>query len=94
MNRLVALVMIATIAAIGLQITKGDQPAWLGWASLGLVLASVLLAGSHTVPSAVRLGSRVDSPAVQSATARAILRDHLFCLAAIASVVTIQLAFA
>jgi hypothetical protein len=93
MNRLVALVMLATIVAVVLQITGGDRPAWIGWTSLALVCAAVLLAGLRTVPSAVRLGSRVGSAAGQSEAARAIRRDHLFCFAAIASVLAVQLGF-
>jgi hypothetical protein len=54
----------------------------------------VALAGARTVPAARRLGARRDPPAVQSRVARAVARDHLVCLALIASVLAIQLAFA
>jgi hypothetical protein len=37
------------------------------------------LALTHTVPHAVRLGHRADSPAQQSRLARSICRDHLIC---------------
>jgi hypothetical protein len=93
MNRLVAAVMLATLAAIVVQIAEGDDPVWVGWASLALTGGAVGVAGAHTVPSAVRLGSRADPPAVQGRLARAILRDHIACLAAIAAVLVIQLAF-
>src|SRR5205823_575228 len=94
MNRLVAAVMLATLAAVVLQLTEGDAPAWVGWTSLGLAGAAIATAAARTVPAAVRLGARRDPPAVQSRLARSIFRDHLLCLAAIAGVLVIQLGFA
>src|SRR4051794_40617500 len=43
MNRLVATAMLATLAAVVVQIAKGDDPAWGGGASLALVV----MAGGH-----------------------------------------------
>jgi len=94
MNRLVAATMLATLAAIVLEIVSGHQAAWVGWASLVLALAPIALAGSRTVPSAVRLGTRRDSAAHQSQLARVILRQHIFCFGAIAALLTVQLSFA
>jgi hypothetical protein len=94
MNRLVAAVMLATLAAIVAQIASGDGPAWVGWTSLALAASGIGVAVTHTVRSGARLGTRRDSVEVQSHIARSILRDHLFCLAAIVSLVAIQLAFA
>lgn len=94
MNRLIALVMLATVVAVGVQIARGDAPRWVGWASLALAGSATLLAAGHTVPSAARLGGRTDTVDVQSRLARSICRDHLACLAAIASVLVVQLAFA
>jgi hypothetical protein len=91
MNRLVALVMLATLAAIVAEIAKGDAPAWVGWASLGLAGVAIVIAAAHTVPAAVRLGTRRDPLEVQTRLARSILRDHLTCLVAIAALVTVQL---
>ena len=93
MNRLVAGVMLATLAAIVVQIARGDEPVWVGWASLGLVGVAVALAAAHTVPAAVRLGGRRDPPDAQSRLARSILRDHVFCFTAIASTLVVQLGF-
>ena len=93
MNRLIAAVMLATIAAIVVQIVAGDAPAWVGWASLALAGGAIGLAAARTVPSAVRLGTRPDPVAVRSRLAHSILRDHLLCLAAIAAVLAIQLAW-
>jgi hypothetical protein len=94
MNRLIAAVMLATIAAIIVQIAEGDAPAWVGWTSLALAGGAIALAAARTVPNAVRLGTRADPPAAQSRLARSILREHVVCLAAIAAVLAIQLATA
>jgi hypothetical protein len=92
MNRLVAAVMVATLGSIIAQIARGERPHWVGWLSLALALGPILLAATHTVPSAVRLGARADSPEHQSQLARSILRDHLLCAAGILALLVIQLA--
>jgi hypothetical protein len=94
MNRLIAMVMLATLAAIVVQIARGDAPRWVGWASLALAGAAIVLAAARTVPMAVRLGSGADTVPVRSRLARTIYRDHMCCLAAIAALLVIQLAFA
>jgi hypothetical protein len=94
MNRLIAAVMLATIAAIVAEILNGDVPPSVAWASLILAAAPILLAGVRTVPSAVRLGTRGDALDRQSALARSICREHLVCLAAIAALLAVQLAWA
>jgi hypothetical protein len=93
MNRLIALVMLATLAAIGIQIARGNAPRWVGWASLVLAGSAILLAGIHTAPNAVRLGARRDPTGGQGRLARSVFRDHVVCAAAIASVLAIQLAW-
>ncbi|TMK40419.1 MAG: hypothetical protein E6G56_08020 [Actinobacteria bacterium] len=94
MNRLVAAVMVLTIGAVVAEVLAGDGPSWVAWASLALAGAAVVLAAIHTVPSAVRLGARADPLETQSRLARSIWRDHVFCLAAIASLLALQLGFA
>src|SRR5438105_3889783 len=94
MNRLVAAVMVATLGSIIAEIARADRPHWLGWISLLLAGAAILLAGARTVPSAVRLGSRTDSAERQAKLARSILFDHLLCATAILTLLIIQLAFA
>jgi Ca2+/Na+ antiporter len=91
MNKLIAVVMLATIAAIVLEILDGGISSWAAWVSLLLACAPILLAGGHTVPSAVRLGTRADSIEAQSALARSICREHLLCLASIAALLVLQL---
>jgi hypothetical protein len=94
MNRLIALVMIATLTAIVVQIAAGHQEAWVAWASLALALGPIMLAGARVVPSAVRLGTRRDPVDWQSDAARSIFRDHVLCACGIAGLLVVQLAFA
>jgi hypothetical protein len=94
MNRLIALVMAATLVAIAVQLARDEAPLWVSVASLALAGSAVALAAAHTVPSAVRLGAREDGVDVQSRLARAVLRDHVLCAAAIAALLAIQLAWA
>jgi hypothetical protein len=94
MNRLIATVMLATIAAIVVEISRADVPGAVAWTSLALAVAPIVLAGARIVPAAVRLGARRDTPARQSALARAICREHLLCLASIAALLALQLSCA
>jgi hypothetical protein len=94
MNRLIALVMLATLAAIIVEIAAGSQARWVPWASLALAVPPIVLAGARTVPSAARLGARRDPTQRQSELARSICRDHLFCAGAIAALLALQLGFA
>jgi hypothetical protein len=94
MNRLVATVMLATLAAIIVEIARQDPNAWLPWLSLALAIPPVALAAARIVPRAVRLGARLDPAERQSELARSIFRGHLFSLAAIACLILVQLIFA
>lgn len=91
MNRLVALGMLATLAAIVVEIVEGLEPTWLPWLTLVVVALPIGLAGRRTVPAAVRLGARSDDAAGQSRLARTIYGDHLFCLVCIAACLALQL---
>ncbi|HEY1522243.1 MAG TPA: hypothetical protein VGF70_04450 [Solirubrobacteraceae bacterium] len=92
MNRLVAAAMVATLGTIIAQIARSEHPWWLGWVSLVLAGAPILLAGAHTVPSAIRLGSRRDPAQRQTQLARAIFRDHVLCAISILALLVVQLA--
>jgi hypothetical protein len=94
MSRLIVVAMIVTLAGIVVEIARGEVATWLGWVSLVLAAAPILLASLRTVPSAARLGSRADDVARQSALARAIGRQHLFCFSSIAVLLILQLAIA
>jgi hypothetical protein len=92
MGHAIGAVMIVTLAAVALEIVRG--PSWLGLVSLPFCGGPIGLALARVVPNAVRLGTRADPPSVQSALARGICRDHVFCLASIAAFVAIQAAAA
>jgi hypothetical protein len=90
MNRLVALVMVLTLLAIGAEIVEGANPWWIGWGSLALAGSGVIPTLTRTVPNARRLGSGQDSAEKRSALARAIYRDHRFSLARMSLVLGLQ----
>ena len=92
MNRLVALVMVGTLAAIVVEIVHGISHSWVPWLSLVLAVAPIALAAARTVPSAVRLGGRGDPPETQSRLARSVFSEHVFCASSIACLVGLQLA--
>ena len=91
MNRLVAAVMLGTLLAIVLQLIGHDVPRWVSGVSVVSAVAPIGLAAVRTVPGAVRLGGRRDSLATQSTLARSVYRDHLLCVASIATLLLIQL---
>ena len=79
MNRLIAAVMLLTVAgALYLLISRRVT---LRVGALALLCAGVAvgLALARVVPNAVRLGSRADALADQAALAVAICIDHLLC---------------
>ncbi len=92
MNRLVALVMLATLAALLLELIDGDAPKWAAWSSLALALGPIALAGARIVPRAVRLGTGADGIERRSELARSICREHILCALAIAALLVVQLA--
>ena len=90
MSALIGVVMVVAIVVLLRQIGSVETR-WLGIISLLFCGPAVGLAAVRVVPNAVRLGSRRDPAAVQSSLARAICRDHLFCLACVSAVVILQL---
>ncbi len=94
MNRLIAAVMPATLAAIVVEITDGGGiPSPAAWVSLALAATPIVLVAARTVPNAVRLGTRADTLERQGALARAIFREHVFCLISIAALIALQLSY-
>lgn len=81
MSRLIALMMVILLGALVFEGVHNHDPGWLLVTSAALAGIPVLLALTHTVPSAVRLGKRADNPEQQSRLARSICRDHLICAA-------------
>jgi hypothetical protein len=92
MSRLVAAVMLVTLAALVGEVALGATPLWAAVPSLALVAAAVGVAAARTVRSAVRLGTQVDGSHAQSTLAQAIYRDHVFCFMAVAVTVILQIA--
>ena len=91
MSRLVALVMVILVAGAVADLVGSPGSRARPALALALGAAPIALAAARTVPNAVRLGRRADPLETQSALARAICRDHLACLAAIAAFVALQL---
>jgi hypothetical protein len=92
MNRLVALVMVLTLAAIVAEIVEDATPWWIGWGSLVIAGSGFGPTLTRTVPNARRLGSARDTPEEQSRLARAIYRAHLVSFARMIVVLGLQLA--
>lgn len=91
MNRLVTLVMLITAGAIVGEIVQRVSPWWIGWGSLALAGSGMVSTLRRTLPNAKRLGGAQDPPAMQSALARAICRDHLVSFARTSLVLGLQL---
>jgi hypothetical protein len=91
MNRLVALVMLLTLAAICAEIVQGENPWWIGWGSIALAGSGFVPTMMRTVPNARRLGAGADSADEQSRLARAICRDHMLSFARMSVVLILQL---
>src|SRR5262245_43695591 len=91
MNRLISVVMLGTLAAIAAELANAATPRWLVLVSLAAAVSAIGLAAARTVRNASRLGRAVDARDVQTALARGIFRDHVYCLAAMAVVLSLQL---
>ena len=91
MNRFITVVMILTLLAIVAEIFQNAEHWWVAWISLVAAASAIGLARVRTVPNAMRLGRAADSPAEQTHLARAIYRDHIYCLAAIFVLLILQL---
>jgi len=91
MNRLVALAMILTLAAIVAEIVEGASPAWASWLSLAIAGVAIVPSALRTVPNAVRLGAALDPPEEQSRLARDIYRLHVVAFVCMAVVLILQI---
>jgi hypothetical protein len=91
MNRLIALVMLLTLAAICTEVVQGEYQWWIGWGSLLLAGGGFVPTMMRTVPNARKLGSAQDSAEEQSRLARAVCRDHMFSFARMSGVLILQL---
>ena len=91
MNRLVALVMLLTLAAICAEIVRGENPWWIDWGSLVLAGSGFVPTMTRTVPNARRLGMGTDTAEEQSRLARTVCRDHMVGFARMLVVLGLQL---
>ena len=91
MNMLVSVTMLATLAAVIAELTNNRVPLLVVALSLVLVVSAIGLAGSRTVPNAKRLGGAADTLDEQSRLARRIYSDHIYCFAAMSTVLALQL---
>jgi hypothetical protein len=91
MNRLVARVMLLTLAAICAEIMWGEYAWWVGWGSLLLAASGFVPTMMRTVPNARWLGTAADSPEQQTRLARAVCRDHIFSFVRTSVVLILQL---
>lgn len=91
MGHAVGVVMVIAAIGVVVQLLRGTEPRWVPLLSLALGAVPMGLALARVVPNAVRLGARTDPVAEQSRLARAICRDHLFCLVAVAGFLGVQL---
>ena len=92
MARLVGLVMVALLVALVVQAIWGDESLWVSLVSIPAALLGIGLAAARIFGQARRLGSRRDPLVVQSELARGIFRAHIVCLAAMITVLAVQLA--
>ena len=91
MNRLVALVMLLTLAAICVEIVRGEYAWWIAWGSLLVAASGFVPTLMRTVPNARRLGTAQDSLEEQTRLARAICRDHMLSFARMSVLLILQL---
>jgi hypothetical protein len=91
MSLLIAIVMVILLGALGFRFVLSTDPVWLLTVAAVLAGVPILLAMVRTVPNAVRLGTRADGLAEQSRLARAICRDHLFCLGSVTAFLVLWL---
>ena len=92
MGRLVGLIMLVLLSELVVQAISGDEPLWVSVVSIPAALIGIGLAGARIFGWARRLGARRDPPEVQSELARGIFRAHVVCLAAMVTLLAVQLA--
>ena len=91
MGALIAVVMGVLLVCLGIEAWRGEYPGWVVAASAVSAGGPILLAMLRTVSNAVRLGRRGDTVAEQSRLARSVYRDHLVCLAGMATFLALWL---
>jgi hypothetical protein len=94
MGHLVAAVMVTALVAGLVDVARARDRRALRVAALLLLAAPIALAALRVLPNAVILGREAVDDSEQFALARAILRDHLLCLASILAFLVLRLRLA
>ena len=94
MNHLVAAVMMTILVASLLDVARARDRRKLRVAAFLLAAAPITLAAVRVFPNAVILGQEAVPDSAQIALARAILRDHLACLASILGFLAVRFGLA
>ena len=84
--------MVVLLGALVVQAIRSDEPLWVTVMSIPAALLGIGLATVRIFGRARRLGARTDPPAVQSELARDIFQAHVVCLAAMVTLLAVQLA--
>jgi hypothetical protein len=92
MNLLISAVMAAMVGVLIYEIVRVPEAATVASILLALCGVPIVLALTLVFPAAIRLGSRVDPPVVQSSLARRIAVAHVGCLAAMLAFVAVRIA--
>jgi hypothetical protein len=94
MGTLVGVVMAVLLITLVIQAATAEAAVWVSAVSIAAAAAAIGLAMARVFPRAVRLGERSQPQAEQSEIARSIFRDHVLCLAAMVTLLGVQLAAA
>jgi hypothetical protein len=91
MGTLVGVVMAVLLITLVVQAATAEAAVWVSAVSIAAAAAAIGLAMARVFPRAVRLGERSQQQAEQSEIARSIFRDHVLCLAAMVTLLGVQL---
>jgi hypothetical protein len=91
MGSLVGLVMAVLLVTLVVQAVTADTAVWVSAVSIPAAGAAIALAMARVFPRAVRLGARTEPQTQQGEIARSIFRDHVLCLAAMVTLLSVQL---
>jgi hypothetical protein len=94
MGTLVGVVMAVLLITLVVQAATAEAAVWVSAVSIAAAAAAIGLAMARVFPRAGRLGERSQPQAEQSEIARSIFRDHVLCLAAMVTLLGVQLAAA
>ena len=94
MGTLVGVVMAVLLITLVVQAATADVAVWVSAVSIAAAAAAIGLAMARVFPRAVRLGERSQPQSEQSEVARSIFREHILCLAAMVTLLGVQLVWA